>query len=96
MKSKKGSEMEVLEEAERIRKEVEKDKKVEKRQKGVRGESIGEAGLWRTRAKQRKGTELGIKWVPCSSAANTLCGLGRTNLPPSLLKGYVFLGDFRL
>lgn len=32
MKNKMGSEMEVLEERERIRKEVEKDKKVEKRE----------------------------------------------------------------
>lgn len=84
--------MEVLEKAERIRKEVEKDMKVEKRQKGVRGESIGEAGLWGASAEQRKGTELGTKWVTFSSTANTLCGMGRTNLPPSLVKGYgVFL-----
>lgn len=88
--------MEVLEEAERIRKEVEKDKKVEERQKGVGGESIGEAGLWGTSAEQRKGTELGIKWVPCSSAADRLCGMGRTNLSPSLVKGYGLLGVFHL
>lgn len=87
----RGPEMEVLE-AERIRKEVKKEEKVEKRQRRKHGASRTVRGS----AEQRKGAEQGTKWVPCSSAVNTLSGMGRTNVPSSLVKRYSSSADFLL
>ena len=65
-KSSRGPETEVFE-AERIRKEVKEEEKVEKRQRIKHRASKTVRGS----AEQRKSAELGTKWVPCSSAVNT-------------------------